>query len=355
LTAVLGNLRLAERTLAGREPDGRPLAQLRAAIKAGERGARLTAQLLAFARRQQLVPAPVDLNAVLEGMADLLPAALGIGIAIDLRPCPGLWPALADVNQVETALLNLAINARDAMPEGGTLTIATGAAVAPSPELPDLPPGDYAVLSVADTGTGMPPEVRARAFEPFFTTKAQGKGSGLGLSMVYGIVRQLGGTARIDSAPGRGTAVRLYLPRAVAEAAPEAPAAEPPPLRPGAAEVLVVDDDAAVREVTAAWLAEFGYRPVQADSAAAALALLGDGARPELVLVDYAMPGMDGLQLARALRLSRPGLPVVFVTGYADTAAEEELARHHILRKPYRPAELAAAIGEALGELREAG
>jgi signal transduction histidine kinase len=218
LTAVIGSLEL----LKGRTSDTRSLSILGNAIHAAENGERLTQQLLAFARKQELSPKAIDLNQVLRGMSNLLETSLGGRIRIEARPLPGLWPVLVDPNQIELVLLNLAINARDAMPEGGTVTVETHNVALGASDLPaDLSAGNYVVLSISDTGTGMSEEVRAKAFDPFFTTKGPGKGSGLGLSMALGVAKQSGGTVRIDSRPGEGTSVDVYLPRADKEATPQ--------------------------------------------------------------------------------------------------------------------------------------
>jgi CheY-like chemotaxis protein len=306
--------------------------------------------MLAFSRRQKLEPRPVALNETVESMRDLLQSTMGGSVVIETRLQPDLWPAMIDPTQIELVILNLAINARDAMEVGGRLTVETGNVSLTQPTRPEEPPaGDYVMISVTDTGSGMPPEVLAKVFEPFFTTKEVGKGSGLGLSQVFGLAKQSGGGVRIDSRLAEGTSVRVYLPRAAAPAAqPEAPT-EPVP-QPAACDlkVLVVDDDSAVREVTANILADLGYRVVEAGSGGAALEVLDRDAKIDLMLLDFAMPGMNGAEVAREARARRPDVPILFVTGYADTAALGEAGEDGILRKPYVEQELAAKLRAVL-------
>jgi CheY-like chemotaxis protein len=299
-----------------------------------------------------LVPAPVDLGAMLTGMNALLRSALGGRIRVFTRLEPGLWAAMADRTQFELLVLNLAINARDAMPDGGTLTITAVNASLGEPSRPEQPAaGDYVRITVADSGTGMTPEVLARAFEPYFTTKGSGKGSGLGLSQVYGVARQSGGAVSIETAAGVGTSVTVLLPRATAEPARPPPAAPTAVARDGRITILLVDDDAAVRSITRQLLTQLGYAVVEAASGAAALDLLeGDGSC-NVVLTDVAMPEMTGPALAREVRRRWPHLPVVFISGYADPealAGPDGLRR--FVRKPFRPADLAAQIEAALRE-----
>jgi signal transduction histidine kinase/ActR/RegA family two-component response regulator len=347
LAAVLGSLELAASHVA--EPRVRRL--LAVAEQAARRGAKLTAQMLAFSRKQDLVLRPVEVNAVIAGMDELLSGAAGKLIQFHYDLTEDLCPAMADPVQLEVALLNLAINARDAMPAGGSLTFRTRNTRMPhGPHAGvTLPPGDYAMVSVIDTGEGMPPEVQAKAFEPFFTTKETGKGTGLGLSMIYGFVRQAGGTVTIDSTPGKGTAVSLYLPRATAAAAIEdtapAEAAAVPPMS-----VLLVDDDSFVRETISETLHELGHSVVEAADGAAALALLQDAVAFDIALVDFAMPKMTGAQLADALLALRPGLPVVLVTGYADAEVLQGWSGQgrRTLRKPFGRAELMRALRDAI-------
>ncbi|MEN0072917.1 MAG: ATP-binding protein [Paracraurococcus sp.] len=354
LQAVLASLDLIRRRAAD------PAQVEKLAVAGGEaarRGARLTAQLLAFSRKQKMDLAPVAAGEVVEGMRDLLARSLGPGVGLRLEVGLAVGLALADATQLELAVLNLAINARDAMPGGGTLTVAVRAV-----ELglaADLPVGRYVAVSVSDTGEGMAPEVLARAFEPFFTTKGVGKGTGLGLSQVYGIARQSGGTARIESLPGRGTTVTILLPAAGSEAAARILARQPEDAMPGGAPVtaaasvgalvLVVDDDPDVRRALVGWLDALGYRVAEAADGRAGLAAL-ESLAPDAMLVDFAMPGLTGAQVAAAAQRLRPGLPVVLATGYAAAAelGVDALIGLPVLRKPFRIQELAEVLAQAL-------
>jgi signal transduction histidine kinase len=346
LMVVLGNIRQMQKTV--RDPaDQRRLAMM---AQAAERGAQLTAQMLAFSRRQKLEPRAVDLNETVVRMHDLLQSTIGGSVAIETRLQPDLWPAMIDPTQIELVILNLAINARDAMEVGGLLSVETANVTLGSPTRAEEPPaGDHVMINVSDTGSGMTPEVLAKVFEPFFTTKEVGKGSGLGLSQVFGLAKQSGGGVRIDSTPGEGTSVKVYLPRArsAVTEAQEAPAASAPQAG-GDVQVLVVDDDSAVREVTASLLADLGYRVIEAGSGGAALELLERETDINQMLLDFAMPGMNGAEVAREARARRPDVPILFVTGYADTAALGEAGEDVILRKPYVEQELAAKLRAAL-------
>ncbi|HEY0326556.1 MAG TPA: response regulator [Allosphingosinicella sp.] len=351
LTAVIGSIDLLLR-----RTDDEKLRRLASnALQAAERGADLTGQLLAFSRRQRLSPTPVQANEVISGMGDLLSRTLGSHVRIETRLDPSLWRALADPTQLEVMMLNLAINARDAMPAGGQLTIQTRNVDAVPPALvPELDHGDYVAISVSDTGTGMAKGILARAFEPFFTTKATGKGTGLGLAQLYGFARQSGGTARIESEVGKGTTVTIYLPRT--ETKPIATAgngAQSP--RGDRQRILVVDDDDDVRMVAAALVEELGYQVAEAPSGPAAIELLraslakGKQRQVALVITDVVMPTMSGVELAARIREMAPGLPIVFATGYADAQTfGEELATEELLKKPYRLAEVATRIEAAL-------
>ncbi|WP_374447974.1 response regulator [Stella sp.] len=352
LTIILGNIGFIERAAVRGAPAEQIQRRLGHMRQAAERGAKLTSQLLSFSRRQRLEPKPTDLNETVESMRDLLQSTLGGSVQLRRELAPDLWPALVDPTQIELIILNLAINARDAMRVGGRLTIATANIVLDGPSRrPEEPgPGEYVVLSVADTGTGMTPDVLAKAFEPFFTTKKVGEGSGLGLAQVYGFAKQSGGGVGIDTVPDEGTTVRVYLPRAAAAA-----------VRPadhdrgatadgsaGGRTILVVDDDADVREVTASRLRELGYRVLEAGSGGSALDILAAAPPPDLLLLDYAMPGMNGAEVAREVRQRRPGLPIMFVTGFADLGALAEIGEERIVSKPYTDAELAAKVRRAL-------
>lgn len=346
LTVVLGNVRQLHKTA----NDPKTQRRLDMMEQAAERGAKLTAQLLAFSRRQKLEPQLVDLNQTVAGMRDLLQSTMGGSARIETVLAPELWPAMIDSTQIELVILNLAINARDAMEVGGSLIVETANVVLGPPERPEEPlAGDYVMVAVSDTGSGMPDEVLAKAFEPFFTTKAVGKGSGLGLSQVLGLAQQSGGGVRIDTRPGEGTSVKIFLPRAHAGAA-----GRPQPMRraaeraDGERTVLLVDDDSAVREVTATLLEELGYKIIEAGSGGAALESLQHRQDIDVVLLDFAMPGMNGGEVAKQIRAKRPDLPILFVTGYADTDALAHADEDGIIQKPFDDHELAAKIGAVL-------
>lgn len=332
LTAVVGNLDL----IRNRAADTRIIRWSENAFNAAQRGSKLTAQLLAFSRTQKFTTSPVDINALLDGMRELLSQSLGANITVQFDLYPTSAIAMADANQLELAILNLAINARDAMPEGGTLSITTS-----------LVEDDTVIVSVTDTGSGMPPDVAARAFDPFFTTKPPGKGTGLGLSQVYGIIRQFDGDVTIQTAPGQGTTFRLQLPRTTDDVRVESQIGA---LQAGrhTEKLLVVDDDADVREIIVTVLSDIGYAVHEATDADEALRLLRQ-IEPELLIVDFAMPGRNGAEFAKAARATRPSLKILFASGYADTAAlEAAVGENALLRKPFRPAELAAAVRIAI-------
>ena len=275
---------------------------------------------------------------------------MGGSIDIVTRLQPDLWPAMVDPTQLELAVLNLAINARDAMEVGGTLTVETANAMPGPPAGPEEPPeGAYVVVRVTDNGTGMTEEVRQKVFEPFFTTKEVGRGSGLGLSQVLGFAQQSGGGVCINSAPGKGTAVFIYLPRAEQRAARVQPVpASPPVVERSGASILLIDDDNGVREVTATMLRDLGYQVHEAGSGGAALDLLEREPGIDLLLVDFAMPGMSGADVARRAHSLRPALPAVFITGYADHRALAGVSDSHIIGKPFQPHELAHKVRAAL-------
>ena len=343
LAAVIGNLELLSAAL-GEAP---PRRYAEAALSAAWRGGRLTQQLLAFARQQRLESAAVDVNGVIAGMDTLLQHTLGGLVQVQMALAPALWPASTDATQLELVLLNLAINARDAMPEGGTLRLATRNVERADTALPEeLAPGEYVLISVTDTGTGMAPEVAERAFEPFFTTKEVGKGSGLGLAQAYGVARQSGGTARLRSRLGQGTVVELFLPRAAA-AAKAAPSDTPVPHRAGShgPAVLVLNDEPILRGVASELLAEAGYQVQQASSGHEALAILRER-RFAAAVVDSAMPGMSGTEFARLARQLQPELQVLFITGGLDASGPDRLGPgERILSMPYGRAELLRALG----------
>ncbi len=345
LTAVSGSLDLLE----ARTSDEKSLSLLRTAQRGASRGAKLTQSLLAFARKQHLEPVPADLNSVIAEMSDMLHRSIGASIEIRYAPASELWPVLIDVNQIESALLNIAINARDAMPQGGTLLIETANIGAGSEELPSEMAGrDCVLVSMRDTGTGMSSNVIERAFEPFFTTKEIGKGTGLGLSMVFGVVRQSGGTVRIHSLIRQGTAVLIYLPRAVEAAAPRSGRVSQAQ-RIGGARILVVDDDPDVRRITAECLREVGHDVTEAGAGGTALTILERGDPCDLLVIDLAMPGLSGAETVRLARRTRPDLKALFCTGYVDiTRFEIESRGDVLLRKPFGPDALVEAVRSAL-------
>jgi two-component system, cell cycle sensor histidine kinase and response regulator CckA len=351
---VIGNLDMLMERLAPESLDEMELVD--AAIDAAVRGAELTKQLLAFSRQQALSPKIIDLASVLRQTSQLLRRTLGEAITIDMRVADGIWPVLVDCAQLESAILNLAINARDAMREGGRLTIEVGNGALDG-AVPDLGPmraqEPHVVISIADTGTGIPPEFLQQVFDPFFTTKGSG-GTGLGLSMVYGFVKQSGGHTSITSEPGLGTTVRIYLPRAVAAWA-QAPTQE---LRTAATAagtneiVLVVEDNDGMRGIVVRQLQSLGYRTIQARDGAAGLAFLRGGTAVDLLFTDIIMPGgMDGWALAKAAGELRPGLKVLLTSGFNSAAASPlppERMAIDLLNKPYRKDDLALRIRAAL-------
>jgi signal transduction histidine kinase len=349
LTVVLGNVEQMKKKVS----DPALTRRLEMMAEASRRGATLTAQMLAFSRRQKLELRPVDLNETVMGMRDLL--ASSIGGSVQIQPpdlADDLWPAMIDPTQIELVILNLAINARDAMDVGGSLTITTRNVEVEEAQ-DDLPAGQFVMVSVTDTGSGMSEDVLAKAFEPFFTTKAVGQGSGLGLSQVFGLANQAGGGVRITSAVGEGTTIEVYLPRAKGVIEAARPSSERHTARQGEQRrVLVVDDDDAVREVAAGYLDDLGYEVVEAGSGGAALEHFENGCEPTAVLMDFAMPGMNGRELAREIGKRRPGVPVVFVTGYADAEAFSDTDPASILHKPYTRSELAAALDRCLEGVR---
>ena len=353
LTVILGNLDLL-RDEVSRNPNALRLADT--ALRATVRGADLTRQLLAFARQQSLETRPIDLNQLVEDAVRLLGRTLGEHIEIGTSPGEGLWPALADPAQLEGAIVNLAINARDAMPQGGRLLLETGNRLLDAEYAArhyELVPGDYVMVAVADTGTGIAPELIEHVFEPFFTTKGPGKGTGLGLSQVYGFIRQSHGHVTIDSTVGQGTVVRLYLPRAgdPAGVATEPSPAEAKPVRSDAV-ILVVEDNADVRSTVVLQLGELGYRVIEAANAAEALLVLRQPDPVDLLFTDVVMPGgLSGIELAREARHMRPGLKVLLTSGFigATQGNGGEGNGHPLLRKPYRRQELARRIAELIG------
>ncbi|MBV9775593.1 MAG: response regulator, partial [Acetobacteraceae bacterium] len=360
LQGISSNLEMLQRRVEqGRAVEARQFTD--AMGKTVERAAALAHRLLAFARRQTLQPRAVLPDDLIEDMKELIQRTVGPEITVELRKDDGTWAVLCDPNQLESALLNLSINARDAMPDGGRLTISTedvSLSEADVASQDDAEPGEYVEIVVTDTGTGMDDVVRARAFEPFFTTKPLGQGTGLGLSQTYGFVRQSGGFVRLDSAPGRGTTVRLYLPRhepaRPSEPRPES-GAEPKEADAGEV-VLLVEDEPEVREMTAERLRDLGYQILAAANGPVALDLLHSNTRVDVLVTDVGLPGgLNGRQLAEAARGSRPGLPVLFITGYAGSVLDSELAPGmEVIGKPFALDALAAKIREMIADRREA-
>ena len=394
LTVILGSLEISAAETATSASELVPLlaARMRRATQAAENGAALTRQLLAFARKQPLAPAPVDVGTVLPDLVPLLHHTVGENIVLSFHAEPGLWQAVADAGQLESAVLNLALNARDAMPGGGRLAIeACNVSIDPrwAQPHPDLVQGEYVRISVADTGQGMSREVVARAFEPFFTTKPEGRGTGLGLAMVFGFARQSGGLALIQSEPGQGSRITLYLPRAPTIGALDGAAASlhpaglhPAGLHPASLHlgrsrsgtrglpavesrgarhgfrrkrhILLVDDDASVREIASEVLRELGYMVSEAPDAEAALHGLGGLAGPlDLLLTDLMLPGvLDGRALAARVRQIRPAARILYMSGHLDAAQSLDTGADgasHWLGKPFRPAQLASKVDGLIG------
>jgi signal transduction histidine kinase len=355
LTAILGSMLLLRKRL--KAADDRTLRLVDNAIQGAQRGASLTQRLLAFSRGQALKPGIVDVLELVRGMSDLLRSSLGAIVQVETRFPLALAPAYVDANQLELALLNLAVNARDAMPAGGRLTISGREEQVGVEQASDLRPGHYVVLSVTDNGEGMDEATLARCMEPFFTTKGIGKGTGLGLSMVYGLAAQSGGRLVLHSEKGQGTTAELWLPRAE-----EKPAAAVQPAdnlgTPGAVpfvprNVLLVDDDPLVLASTVSMLEDIGHSVMAAHSAQQALEMLLAGAKVDLVVTDQAMPGMTGLQLASRLQQLHPRMPLLLITGYADRT-ELATAGLPLLYKPFAQSALEAAIQHCLRELPNA-
>ncbi len=350
LTVILGNSEyLAERLAANRE-----LHEIADSIAtAAERGSELTKSLLAFARKQPLMPKDIDIGQKILGMEQLLRRTLGEHIECEFQLDSELWPASVDPGQLASALLNLVLNARDAMPEGGRLTVEVRNISLGESDVDvngEARPGDYVMVAVSDTGSGMIAEVASRAFEPFFTTKEVGKGTGLGLSMVYGFAKQSGGSMQIRTTPGQGTAVRLFFPRVDTPHDNDAPPADRIAVPAGSETILVVEDDDLVRAYVEKELMELGYRVIAARNAPAALAILRSPEQIHLLFTDVVMPGgMFGPELARQASQLRPDLKILFTSGYSEqpvTSLEGPEAR--ILNKPYRRNDLALMLRSVL-------
>ncbi len=342
LTPVIGNLDLLRRQLPA---SGKSQKLIEASLRAASRAATLVQRLLAFARRQDLRPRSVSIGALLDGMTDLIRRSLDPSIEVTIAHSKDLPPARVDPNQLELAILNLAINARDAMPRGGKLTITATAERAESGAA--IKPGDYVKISVADSGVGMDSDVLARAIEPFFSTKGVGKGTGLGLSMVHGLAAQLGGMLDITSSRGSGTSADIWLPVANEPAAADDLDSRSPKPAAERATILLVDDEELVRTGTADMLSDVGYDVVEATSGADALRLLRDGTEPDLLVTDYLMPGMNGVELIEEARKLEPDLKVMLITGYS-TIAEGPGASVPRLAKPFRQADLAEFVADLL-------
>jgi signal transduction histidine kinase len=343
LMAVLGNLELLKK----RMPDTPLLKKLvDGAITGAERGATLTKRMLAFARRQELRPATVQLSAVVEGMEDMLRRSLGPTITIEADVSDSLPPVQIDPHQFELALLNLALNARDAMPNGGRLTITAcqdGAAYAAA----GLPDGEYVCAVVSDSGSGMDEQTLKRATEPFFTTKGVGKGTGLGLPMVHGLMAQSGGAMQIASQVGQGTAVRLWLPVDRSGVAPQSAGLELRTQTGLSHKILVVDDDQLISSSTAAMLEDLGHVVIEASSATSALEILRAGTKVNLIITDHAMPQLTGLELAGIIREQWPWIPIILASGYAELLNTDDIQLPRLV-KPYQQAELASCIASVL-------
>ena len=352
LTVITGTIGLLEEGVADRPQ----LAEIAKLIEqAAERGANLTRQLLAFARKQPLQPQETDINVLMIEAAGLLRPTLGEQVEIESMLDDGAWPVLIDRNQLVTAIVNLAINARDAMPKGGKLTLESGNVVLDAAYAAgnlDVRPGPYVMIAVSDTGTGIPAAIRDRVFEPFFTTKEVGKGTGLGLSMVHGFVKQSGGHIKIYSEEGHGTTIKLYLPQAKEKSEPASNAIQPLPADTGNESILVVEDDRLVREYVVAQLRRLGYVVTAAATADEALAMIDAGPAPDLLFTDIIMPGgMNGRQLAKEALRRRPALKVLFTSGYTENAMIHQGRLDPgvlLLAKPYRTADLARMVRKAL-------
>jgi signal transduction histidine kinase len=345
LMAVLGNLELVRKFLPS-DPKIRRL--IDGAIQGAERGATLTKRMLAFARRQELKPETVDVPNLVDSMVEMLRRSLGPGIQIKTDFETDLPPTRVDPNQLELALLNLALNARDAMPLGGRLTISAHRERIGAGDVPGLQPGDYVCIAERDTGEGMDEVTLKRATEPFFTTKGAGRGTGLGLSMVDGLVAQSGGAMRITSQQGAGSTVELWLPVAEAIERPR-PVAPQRVQESRCCRVLVIDDDPIVLAGTAAMLEDLGHTATEVDSAEQGLKILQSDASIDLVITDHAMPGMTGTELAKRIRRKWPELPVIIATGYAELPGELDPSVPR-LSKPYRQQDLAAVVAQLVGE-----
>lgn len=355
LTVILGNLDTLSQSLPAEQVRWRR--SVDQALRAAERAANLTQQLLAFARRQPLKPGPVEINRVLSGWTEMIRRTLPESIHIRRIDADDTGIAEVDVNQLESALLNLVVNSRDAMPNGGTLTLETAATHISEQDvrlLPDVKPGKYVLICISDTGVGMTPEVLERAFDPFFTTKPLGQGTGLGLSQVFGFVKQSGGHIKFYSRPGQGTTVKVYLPQLEgAQAAETPPGASPGTSTARRETILVVEDNDAVRSFTTDTLRDFGFDVMEAVDAAEALKILDRNPRVDLLFTDIGLPGLNGRELAATVQRRYPNVHLLFTSGYAQMPAptsSSSLMDIPLLSKPFTRAQLYERICEALGE-----
>jgi CheY-like chemotaxis protein len=340
------------------DPQSPLVAHIERSLWAAQRGGTLTSQLLAFARKQPLAPAPVDLSTGLPDLVPLLKRTLGEHIDVRFVDSAGLWPAMADPAQLESAVLNLALNARDAMPGGGRLTIELANKMLDDDYArshAEVVPGDYVMVAVSDTGHGMTPDILARVFEPFFTTKTEGRGTGLGLAMVFGFVKQSGGHVKVYSEPGEGTSVKIYLPRAVGGLIPNVQrSGVPTDLPHGSATILVVEDEYGVREIAVAILRSLGYRVLEAPDGDEGLRVFGaHAAEIDMLLTDVVLPGkVRGREMAERITAIRPEVKVLFMSGYTENSIV-----HHgrlddgvqLLGKPFKREQLARKVAEMLG------
>ena len=357
LGVIVGNLDLLRLEMSAK-PVPRQVELVDRMLDAAERGASLTHRLLAFSRRQTLNPQLVDINRLVIGMSSMLRRTLGGTVEVSAKDTPDLWQVKVDTGHLESAILNLAINARDAMPQGGKLLLATGNVTFEEERTeayPDIEPGDYVMISVSDNGVGMPPEVLERCFDPFFTTKEVGKGSGLGLSMVYGFVRQSGGHVKIDSSVGHGTTVRIYLPRSRESVQERGDGAAQISVPRGSGEtVLVVEDNLDMRLLSVTALRDLDYQPIEAVTGSDALRRIDDDPSIRLLFSDVLLPGgMTGFDLAREAVKRRPDLKVLFTSGYTEKAIlPEDIVKRgwQLVPKPYRWAELGRRIAAVLEE-----
>ncbi|MGZ3278655.1 MAG: PAS domain S-box protein [Phenylobacterium sp.] len=352
LTGIIGSIEIIRRRMAvGKLDDVEKF--MAAAVTSANRAAALTHRLLAFARQQPLDPQPLDVNQLIGEVEDLLTRTLGEQVRLQIHLGQEVWPALTDANQLENAILNLAINARDAMPEGGMLTIETSnvSILADDVRVEEIEPGDYTVISVTDTGIGMSPQTVARAFDPFFTTKPIGQGTGLGLSMIYGFAKQSRGQVRIRSALGEGSTISLYLPRFRGGLNPLQPEARREAPQGSGETVLVVEDDPSVRLLIGEVLRDLGYSCMEASDGQAAMPLIASNVRVDLMITDVGLPGLNGRQLAEIAREHRPGLRILFVTGYAEHATDRGrflAPGMEMITKPFTLDALAVKIREMI-------